>query len=139
MNIFKARKLTLSSRLLNRWGFQGYLYESVMPSSDGGSLEIMSSDQFNSVKERIFVTSSKLWFLYLCSPMSWFLIFQTMNSDRPKKPKLESGFKEIGILKFELVAKTQFLWTKNSVGKIFFILIWDCITVLERKKDANYP
>ena len=62
-----------------------------------------------------------------------------MNSDRPKKPKLESGFKEIGILKFELVAKTQFLWTKNSVGKIF--LFWSVIVLQcwKEKKDANYP
>ena len=39
-NIFKARKLPLSSRLLIRWGFQGYLYESVMPPLDGGSLKL---------------------------------------------------------------------------------------------------
>ena len=53
--------------------------------------------------------------------MSWSTIFQTMNSVRSNNISLKYqifttllGFKDIGVIKSEFVANTQFLWIESD-------------------------
>ena len=69
------------------------------------------------MKGNEFLSQAHNYNSYICATRCCrLLIFQTMNFDRPKSVSLkyqrftESGFKEIGIIKFKLVAKTQFLY-----------------------------